>query len=157
VRYNLPKCRLTFKGLHGVISRKRALIMTTAVRKANSTRGMVFKVTWSYIPEKSTLHDHCCENSKQYRGNGVQGCAELYPRNQHPITTVVRIENSKRLNGVQDVPCLTPVMPASMAVRAFTCSVVAVLSLCMLCMPRKPPHGVMCTFRALPTHSRISA
>jgi hypothetical protein len=36
-RYIPPKCRLTFNGLHGVISQKMALFITTAVRTSNPT------------------------------------------------------------------------------------------------------------------------
>jgi hypothetical protein len=37
-RYVPPKCRLTFSGLHGVISQKTVLFITTAVRTSNYTK-----------------------------------------------------------------------------------------------------------------------
>jgi hypothetical protein len=43
-RHVPPKRRLTFNGLHGVISQKIELFLTTAVRTANDTRNIF--ITW---------------------------------------------------------------------------------------------------------------
>jgi hypothetical protein len=50
--------------LHGVISQKIELFITTAVGTSNPTRRC--------IPEDRTLHDHRCENLRSYTA--------LYPR-----------------------------------------------------------------------------
>jgi hypothetical protein len=54
-----PKRRFTFNELHGIISQKIELLITTAVRTSNLTR--------RYIPGVRSLHNHRCENLKYYR------------------------------------------------------------------------------------------
>jgi hypothetical protein len=50
--------------LHGIITQKIELFITTAVRTSDPTR--------RYIPEDRTLHNHRCENLTSYTA--------LYPR-----------------------------------------------------------------------------
>jgi hypothetical protein len=49
---------LSFSGLHGVISRKIELFITTAVTASDTTR--------RYIPEDRTLHNHRCDSLRYY-------------------------------------------------------------------------------------------
>jgi hypothetical protein len=58
------KLQLTFNGLHGIMSQKIELFITTAVRTSDPTR--------HYVPEDRTLHNHSCENLRSY--------TTLYPR-----------------------------------------------------------------------------
>jgi hypothetical protein len=48
----------TFSALHGVISQKIELFITTVVRTSDPTR--------RHIPEDRTLHNHRCENLRSY-------------------------------------------------------------------------------------------
>jgi hypothetical protein len=59
-----PKRRLTFSGLHGVMTQKTELFIITAVRTSDPTR--------RYISQGRTLHNHRCENLRSYTA--------LYPR-----------------------------------------------------------------------------
>jgi hypothetical protein len=45
-------------GLHGIISKKIELFITTAVRTSDPAR--------NFIPEDRTLHNHRCENLRSY-------------------------------------------------------------------------------------------